>query len=133
MCKQILKSGKKCKAKNMKHSQFCFYHNPETKTELRKASAKGGKQNIHKPSKSLSNTEINSIQDVPKLLIDCITEIRNGNTESIRSANAIGYLSNILLRAFELTDLENRIKLIEHKLIEKNNHEENTLTFSGWD
>lgn len=117
----------------MINSDYCFYHNPETKTELRKASAKGGKQNKHKPPKPMQEFKIKNISDVPTILIDCITEIRRGNTEMIKTANAIGYLSNILLRAFELTDLENRIKLIEHKLIEKNNHDENALTFSGWD
>lgn len=132
MCKQILKSGKKCKARNMINSDFCFYHNPETKNELHRASAKGGKQNQHKAQKQISNTEIKSISDVPKILIDCITEIRNGNIEVIKSANAIGYLSNILLRAFELTELSNRIALIERKLINTNNND-NALKFEGWE
>ena len=116
MCKQILKSGKKCKTSPMIDSDYCFFHNPKLKKTRAEASAKGGKQNKHRPSVPMQDLEIKNISDVPTVLIECIQEIRKGNAEMVKTANAIGYLSNILLRAFELTDLENRIKLIESKI-----------------
>jgi hypothetical protein len=53
--------------------------------------------------------------DIPPLLIDTIGRLRQG-TMHVRVAATVGYLSHILLRSFEIADLEPRVKALEERL-----------------
>ena len=121
-CKQIKSNGKKGKAFAMQGSDYCYSHNPDiSKEEKKEAQRKGGKNNAAIQNDSLDPIEINSLKDVPGLLIDTINNVRSGEME-IRIANCLGYLSGHLIKAFEQSDLEKRIEDLENK-IEKINNE----------
>lgn len=43
-CKHIKTNGEQCKARAMKGTQYCFFHNPKTKTEVSEAGREGGER-----------------------------------------------------------------------------------------
>jgi hypothetical protein len=59
---------------------------------------------------------VQNASDVKRLINNTINELRNGEIDS-KSANAIGYLSNILLKTIELEDVLVKVKEMEEKLI----------------
>lgn len=110
-CEFIKDTNSKCEANAMLNSTLCFTHNPETEGARKIAVSKGGstpKKN-YKPLPVLAITDVRS---VTSLLTTTISEVRAGEID-IRVANCIGYLSGILVKAFEISDLEKRVQKIE--------------------
>lgn len=58
---------------------------------------------------------LTKIEDTLPLLNQCINEIRSGDLTP-KSANAIGYLINIAINVFKITDIEQRLKEIENAI-----------------
>lgn len=76
---------------------------------------------VRMPIKAESNTRKRNIyaqspSDVKRLINNTINELRSGDIDS-KSANAIGYLANILLKVFETEDLLDKLREMEEKLI----------------
>lgn len=65
-----------------------------------------------KPKKR--NVYVQSASDVKRLLNNTINELRNGEIDS-KSANSIGYLSNILLKVFETEEVILKVQALEEK------------------
>jgi hypothetical protein len=116
-CCYIKSNKEQCSANAMTGSKFCFSHNPDTKKEKLVAVIKGGKA-PKKNHSSLPPIPLNQPKDVVGLLTTTINEVREGSIE-LRIANCIGYLSGHLIKAFEITDLEDRISKIEKTLDKK--------------
>lgn len=113
-CQYIKTDGEQCQARPLLDDKYCYFHSPNISQEQRMlASSRGGKaRNVLKP---LPTLELSSMNDVVFLLADTINGTRTGEIPA-RVANAIGGLSNYLMRAIELTELETRIKKIEEQL-----------------
>ena len=95
---------------------FCWKHSPEVSVHEKKAaSAKGGKKRKHDITKLDQDLNITSTNDISALLVDTIKNLRNGTFDS-RVANAIGYLSFILVRTYELTVVEEKLVKLESRL-----------------
>lgn len=62
-----------------------------------------------------------SPSDIKRLINNTINELRSGEIDS-KSANAIGYLANILLKVFETEDLLEKIKEMEEKVVYLSNN-----------
>jgi hypothetical protein len=114
-CSFIKKDKQKCRANPIAGSEFCFSHDPGMAERKRLAVKKGG-TTIRKNTTSLSSIEVNNVNDVVRLLTTMINEVRLGDAE-IRVANCIGYLSGHLIRAIEISSLENRVAQIERTII----------------
>jgi hypothetical protein len=113
-CKFIKSDGQECRANPMKDSEFCFTHNPDTEEERMYAVSKGG-SSPRKAREPLPELKIEDAKDVVRLLSTTITEVRAGSVE-LRVANCIGYLSGHLIKAFEVSTLEERIIRLEKLL-----------------
>ena len=61
------------------------------------------------------NIYVQSVGDVKRLMNNVINELRNGEIDS-KSANAIGYLANIILKTIEVEDVERRILELDEKV-----------------
>lgn len=121
-CVFIKPDEEQCNANAMSGAEFCYTHNPAIPEEERQeARTKGGKANIVKVSKPLSEITINKPNDVVNLLTETITEVRNGNLDP-RIANTIGYLAGHLLKAFEVTKVADRVETIERVILERRTH-----------
>jgi hypothetical protein len=79
------------------------------------AVVKGGKMS-KKNRTSLPPVSLAQPKDVVVLLSSTINDVRGGVVE-LRIANCIGYLSGHLIKAIEISDLENRVSKIEEALI----------------
>ena len=98
----------------MHDSQFCFIHNPECAEKRKLAVISGGEQ-TRKPSVSKEAISLKQMDDILPFLNQCINEIRRGELTS-KSANAIGYLTNIAIDVIKLTDIEKRLKEVENAI-----------------
>mgnify|MGYP000274071034 CR=1 FL=1 len=111
------KDGKQCQAWAMTDSEFCFTHDPNKRKERALAHAKGGmtpKRNY----KPLPPVELIDNKGVVNLLAQTINEVRRGKID-LRVANCIGYLSGHLIKALEISELEDRVEKIERVILEK--------------
>jgi len=61
------------------------------------------------------NIYVQSAGDVKRLMNNVINELRNGEIDS-KSANAIGYLANIILKTIEVEDVVDVIEMIDEKV-----------------
>ncbi len=116
-CKYLKQNDEPCEANAMLNTEYCFSHNPETKEAKLLAVTKGG-QTPKKNYNPLPAIELTDSKSVVNLLINTIGEVRAGTTD-IRVANCIGFLASHLIKALELSDLENRITEIERLTIER--------------
>ena len=123
VCEQIKVDGTRCQANARTGSKFCFFHDPEVAAKRTAARKAGGIERSRRavlpadtPDRSLS-----SIDDVVALLGETINQTRTGTLDP-KVANAVGYLSGILLKALIQGDLEQR--LAELEVIVRNHRDE---------
>ena len=116
-CNYTKPNNKQCLANAMKDSKFCFTHNPKMKEQKLAAVIRGGKSS-KKNCNRLPAVPLNDPKDVVALLSRTINEARTGSIE-LRVANCIGYLSGHLIKAIEISNLEERISKIEDNLNKK--------------
>jgi hypothetical protein len=114
-CRFRKKNGAMCSANAQPANGLCVFHDPARAADGRRARKAGG---IHRsraaavlpvdtPDHSLA-----SPKDVSHLLADSINQLRRGELDP-RVANAVGYLSTVLLRVLEQGPLEDRMAKLE--------------------
>ena len=64
--------------------------------------------------------KVEDCQAVVKLISETINQVRKGQLDP-RVANAVGYLANVLIKAVEQGDLEDRVKELENILRAREN------------
>ena len=103
-CIAIRQNGEQCKCSPMQGEQYCFFHHPDPEIKKRKAEAisKGGRTKVSKHLPTIPKIKIKSPQDVCRILARTINGVKDGNV-SPKDANAIGYLSGQLIKAFEVS------------------------------
>ena len=112
-CKELKKNNQQCQANAMIGDKFCYLHNPEiSKEDKIFYQSKGGRANTIKANLPLEQLEISEPKDSVTLIVQTINELRSGKIE-VRMANCLGVLSGHLVRAFELIDLEQRLRKLE--------------------
>jgi len=115
-CKHIKADGQQCRANALTGSDFCYFHNPETKEKMLESSSKGGSKRIYPDLDEFHFT--GKPEDLIKLLQDSINDLRT-NRINERKATAINALTGGLMKAIELINLEERITDLENKLNER--------------
>ncbi len=116
-CKEVKDDGTDCNAWAQAEKDYCLMHDPEMEEEHKLICKKGGmtpKRNFN----SLPEIELKEASDVIALLSDTINKVRTGELD-LRVANCIGYLSGHLIKAFEVTQLHQRIELIEKVVLSR--------------
>lgn len=120
-CQFKKKNGAACKAKAVKDSDYCFFHNPEFK-ENRQLAVRNGGLNSRKSSINLPQRVIRTPGDVVMVLEETLNHLRAGNIHPNYS-NSIFIGCNALLKAYEQSGILNRLNEIEQIL----NNQENKL------
>jgi hypothetical protein len=119
-CKYIKTNKEQCKANAIENDDYCFWHSEKAKDVRKVALQKGGES----PKRNYENSPVTlkTTNDVLELLEKTVNELRQ-NKSSTRIANAIGYLSGIMLKAIEQNSFEKRLEVIEYALkIRKENN-----------
>ena len=118
-CEFIKPDGTKCEAHAIKDSKFCYFHNPDiSDEEKREAQSNGGKTKALTLKEPLPALPLKMPDDAVLLVADTISRVRAG-TLDIRTANCLGFLSDKLLKAFEMSRLNDRLEVIERVILEK--------------
>ena len=118
-CKADTKRGKPCGAWAVNGSDFCFWHDPARVEERRAARAKGGKARHARCIGNAGDVEavaIESAADTLPILAEAINAVR-GLENSIARGRCIGYLCGVVIKAFEVTELEARVAVLEQQAI----------------
>ena len=118
-CEFIKTDGEKCEANAVKDSEFCFFHNPDiTAEQKREAQSNGGKTKALTLKEPLPAIDLKTPDHAVLLIADTISRVRAG-TLDIRTANCLGFLSDKLLKAFEVSQLNDRVEVIERVILER--------------
>jgi len=97
-------------------------HDPESKTKLKEYARRGGLVK-KKVQTSLAPIEFKGdVKEVLDLLADTINRVRN-NTIPAKTANTIGYLANVMIKALEISEIDNRLKQVERIVMERKTYQ----------
>jgi len=111
-CQQIT-DNKPWGSNAMRNSDYCYLHNPEISQEEKlEAQTRGGQNRSLKVYQPLPPVKIEKTSDIMKLLTDTINQVRQGELDC-RVANSIGYLAGVAIKAYETSELEERLERIE--------------------
>lgn len=100
----------------MQGSEFCYLHNPEvSQEEKRDARSRGGKENQIILRAPLPPLKLGNAKDVIVLLEDTINGVRSGELD-VRIANCLGFLTDKLLKAYEVAELNDKVDAMERFL-----------------
>ena len=103
----------------MNDSDYCYLHNPEISQEDKLvAQTKGGEARAVAVKTALPEIPIETPTDAVLLVSDTIKRVRAG-TLDIRIANCLGFLTDKLLKAFEVSRLNDKVEYIERIVLEK--------------
>ena len=109
-CQHIKPDGQRCNAFAQINSLFCFTHDPDKAKERTIAHRAGGLAN--KIKADLTPITIEKSKDVVKLITSTMNELRQGKVD-IKIANALFYGANVLLKAFEMAEITERLESVE--------------------
>jgi hypothetical protein len=117
-CEFGKKNGERCGADAQTGKSLCVFHDPARASEGRRARRAGGITRSRlavvlpadTPDRPLGNTT-----DVSAFLSDSINRLCRGQLD-LRVANAMGYLTSVLLRSLEQGPIEERLAKIEATL-----------------
>jgi len=118
-CKETKTDGTQCNANAMSELDYCYTHNPDISNEdKREAKQRGGQNRAVAISEPLPPLAIAEPTDAVLLIVDTINRVRAGELD-IRVANCLGFLTDKLLKAFEVSKLNDRVEIIERVILEK--------------
>ena len=115
-CEKIKSDGQKCRAMAMADSQYCFFHDPSAAKAREAAQRQGGQANgpAVLPADA-PDVPLHSGKDVSTFLAETINQVRKGRV-SPKIASTVGYLSSLLMKALETSDIEDRLARVEQVL-----------------
>jgi len=116
-CSFIKKNGERCQARKLSDSEFCYFHSPQVVVERAEARRQGGLHRYGGKGETGSYV-IKSGRDVLTILEDTINDAV-GLEHTTGRAKTIGYLCQVILRGFEVTEIENRLTALEEKVYGK--------------
>jgi hypothetical protein len=112
-CQASKQNGSRCEVNALADSEFCFFHDPSRAAERRSAQSLGGHGNRMKTlDPGTPDVKLQNSRDTVALLSQTINQVLKGIIDP-RVGNSVGYLANILLRAFEENELWTRMAKLE--------------------
>ena len=117
ICTFIKKNGERCQARKLHGSDFCYFHSPQVVVERAEARRRGGLRR-HGGKGETGAYVIKSGRDVLTILEDVINDTC-ALEQTTGRAKTIGYLCQVILRGFEVTEMENRLTALEEKVYGK--------------
>ena len=117
ICKYIREDGTNCKSRAVMDAGYCYFHNPDVPDEVRKENArKGGLVKKYEPLVKRDFYD-NLVEDSKSVLIETVNQLREGSMPP-NVANSIVYACSTLQKVYEVQDLEKRLNVLEHSVLE---------------
>jgi len=123
-CKFIKASGDRCNAYSMSNSDYCFTHNPEVAKERALAHRKAGLANRWELGEGVADLgwaksiRLKRPRDIVRFTSKVMNDLRQGKIEP-RLATALFYGANVLIKAFEVSEITEKVEKIEKALGER--------------
>ena len=117
-CKATRRDGRPCGAYAVEGSDFCYWHDPALTDERRANSARGGHARHGRKLGTTGGGEpvtLESVADVLPLLARELAAVLSLE-KSVSRARAVGYLAGVVIKAFEVSDLQERVEALEMAL-----------------
>jgi hypothetical protein len=122
-CNATRKDGQPCGAEAQVGRAVCFFHDPDRSGDRKDAQSRGGSAKntlqVVRPWRGREGevTVIKSptTEEIVSLIADTIDEVKVGAIDP-KIANAVGYLSGVLLKALEYDALNERLQAIEEAI-----------------
>ena len=117
-CKATAKSGERCQGAALPEDSFCWWHSPDKAEERADARSKGGYARHGRKIGETSDGEkvlIRSAADVIPILERAVNDLLCLEN-SISRARTLGYLAGVVVKAYEVTDLSERLAALEEAL-----------------
>jgi len=114
-CAALTRDGTPCQAWAGDGSKFCYWHDPERAEDRQRARAKGGRARHGRtvnPPGGRGPVTIETAADVLPILQRAINDVL-ALENSISRARALGYLAGQVVKAFEVTELQERVEVLE--------------------
>ena len=114
-CRFRKKNGTACSANAQPANGLCVFHDPARAADGRRARRSGGTTRSRTATVLPQETPDNPLRnthEVVTLLAESINHLRRGQLDP-RVANAVGYLSGMLLKALEQGRTEERLNHLE--------------------
>jgi hypothetical protein len=114
-CTFVKPNGSHCGAHALRHSEYCFFHSPETIAARQAAREAGGRERSRKAAVLPATTPdqpLDSASDVLEMLTVTANQVRRGEIDAKIGSN-IGYLCGVALTAMKQGHLENRMRRLE--------------------
>jgi len=126
-CQGIKPDGLRCGAWPLRGEVFCMLHHPDRDNLMLAGSLKTRKEKQERKKDrkdfwDFLEDNVNSPEDVKKLILTAIAEVRSGELDN-KSASNISSLAGHLVKVIEAGDLEKKMKYLEDKLKEKDKKE----------
>jgi hypothetical protein len=138
-CEHIKANGKRCQARALVGSRWCFFHDP-SKAQARKDARQKGGERSRKPTITLpigaAGPSPKTVAEVVELLAETISQVRTGAIDP-KVANATGYLANVQLRALQDSELARKVEENDKAIValkgelEAMRHEQHAQTTAG--
>ena len=122
-CHALNQLGAPCNAYAVTGSDFCFHHDPARAAERRLARRKGGRARHGRrvgPVGAAQPVTLDTMADVAALLqgtINAALQLEN----SLHRARTVGYLAGLLIKALDISELEERVNQLERTLKSREN------------
>ena len=117
-CERIKLDGSRCRAQARAGKKFCTFHDPGLANERAEGRRRGGRTRS-RPAVVLPpgspDLPLKTVADVITAVGMTINQTRRGELD-VRVANAVGYLSSVLLHALNDGEIEQRIAALEAEL-----------------
>jgi hypothetical protein len=113
-CTFVKQSGDRCQARRLNGSTFCYFHSPGTVADRAAARRRGGR-NRHAGTGAPGTYTIHAPRDVLAVLQDALNDVQ-GLENTHGRARTIGYLSQVILHGFEVSEIEVRLRALEAKV-----------------
>jgi hypothetical protein len=115
-CEKLKSNGQRCRAMAVTGSQHCFFHDPSAAEARKAAQREGGQANgpAVLPADA-ADVPLHSGKDVVAFLAETINQVRKGRVAP-KVASTVGYLTGLLMKALETTEIEERLARVEQVL-----------------
>jgi len=118
-CIFLKDNGETCQANAINDSEYCYFHDPDIpKEEKHLVQTRGGEARSLTLATPLPEMKLETPTDAVMLVADTIKRVRAGELD-IRTANCLGFLTDKLLKAFEVARLNDKVDFIERVVLER--------------
>jgi hypothetical protein len=114
-CRVRKRDGTACAARPLPGKTCCFFHDPAGAAALAEARREGGRRRSFPKTvlpADLPDVTVQTVADVAPLLSATISQVRKGLLDP-KIASTVGYLASVLIKAFEVGQIQERIARLE--------------------